>query len=256
MAIFNPMTLTDKRILVTGASSGIGRACALYASRLGARVILSGRRLDALEKTRLDMENSSTHTVVAGDLSEVAFATALVEQAVMDGKLDGFVHAAGICPALPIGVIATEQLTESMQVNYFAFLLLMKAFAKKKHVNPGFSAVAISSVSAAAGWPAGTLYAGSKGALSAAVRALAIELAPKGTRVNAVCPSNIHTPMFDALAGSGLNDDAALAKLKEKQPLGIGEPEQVAAAVCFLLSSASSFITGVNLPVDGGYLAQ
>lgn len=91
--------------------------------------------------------------------------------------------------------------------------------------------------------------------MSAAVRALALELAPKRIRVNAVCPSNIKTPMFDNLAGD-VNDEKAIEELKSKQPLGLGTPDQVAYPVCFLLSDAASFITGTNLPVDGGYLAQ
>ena len=82
-----------------------------------------------------------------------------------------------------------------------------------------------------------------------------MELAPKGIRVNAVCPSNIRTPLFESGA-SDMNDESSLQELMKKQPLGLGAPEQVAWPACFLLSDASSFITGVNLPVDGGYLAQ
>lgn len=256
MAEFNPIDLTGRRILVTGASSGIGRSVAVYAAKLGASVILSGRRADALEETRAGMERPAAHRVVAGDLAEVAFAAELPRQAAAEGPLDGLVHAAGVCPALPIGIVTESLLCESMKVNYYAFMLLMKSFSRKRFSNPGFSAVAVSSVSAEVGWAGGSLYAGGKGALSAAVRALALELAPKGMRVNAVCPSNIRTPMFDALAGSAIHDEAALKALEAKQPLGFGEPEQVASVVCFLLSGAASFVTGVNLPVDGGYLAQ
>ena len=114
---------------------------------------------------------------------------------------------------------------------------------------------AVSSVAAMSGWGGVAAYASSKGALSACVRALAVELAPKGVRVNAVCPSNIRTPMYEAGAAA-VNDEGALKALLAKQPLGLGEPRQVASAVCFLLSDAASFVTGVNLPVDGGYMAQ
>jgi len=248
----NFIDLQHKRILVTGASSGIGRACAIQAAELGASVVLTGRRSDALDETWRRMENQSSHTIIPGDIASPDFVKELAESA---GKLDGLVHAAGVCPAVPIGVIDSNALLDSVKINYFAFMELMKVYSKKKYANEGFSAVAISSVSAEVGWAGGALYSGSKGALSAAVRALALELAPKHTRVNAVCPSNIKTPMFDNLAGE-MNDEAALAALKAKQPLGLGAPEQVAAPVCFLLSDAASFITGVNLPVDGGYLAQ
>ena len=248
----NPMSLEGKRILVTGASSGIGCACAIEAAALGAAVVLTGRRRDALDETWRRMENQGRHQIVDGDVTSSDFVRDLVRVA---GKLDGMVHAAGICPALPIALSSEAELINSMKTNYFAFMELMKFYAKKKFANEGFSAVAISSVSAEVGWPGGALYSGSKGALSSAVRALALELAPKGVRVNAVCPSNIKTPMYDGLAGD-MNDAAAQEALKARQPLGIGLPEQVAEPVCFLLSDAASFITGVNLPVDGGYLAQ
>lgn len=248
----SPFDLTGKRILVTGASSGIGRACAVEAAALGASVVLTGRRADALAETRQAMVRPDDHAIVCGDLSSPEFVRHLVGEA---GKLDGLVHAAGTCPVTPIGMAGEAECLDSVKTNYFAFVELMKFYSKRRYANEGFSAVAVSSVSAAAGWAGGSLYAGSKGALSAAVRALAVELAPKRTRVNAVCPSNIRTPMFDRVAGR-YNDAAALAALESRQPLGFGSPEQVAAPVCFLLSEAASFITGVNLPVDGGYLAQ
>jgi len=248
----SPFDLLEKRILVTGASSGIGRACAICAAQLGASVMLTGRRESALNETLTQMPYGDRHAVIAGDIGESSFVRTLLDRV---AKIDGLVHAAGVCPAIPIGVVDSTSIVESMRVNYFAFLEMMKLCSKRKYASEGFSAVAISSVSSEVGWSGGALYSGSKGALSAAVRALALELAPKGIRVNAVCPSNIRTPMFDSLAGD-MNDEVGLAALKAKQPLGLGSPAQVAWPVCFLLSSAASFITGVNLPVDGGYLAQ
>lgn len=253
--MINPMNLEGRRILVTGASSGIGRACAIYASKLGASVVLTARRADALAETASCLSDACSHVCIPCDVGNAEEIARLIPDAVVGGKLDGFVHAAGVCPALPIGIADSASIVESMRVNYFAFMELMKHCSKRKNINPHFSAVALSSVSAEVGWCGGALYSGSKGAVSAAVRALALELAPKSIRVNAVCPSNIKTPMFDTLAGD-MNSDEGLARLKAKQPLGIGDPDQVAAAVCFLLSDAASFITGVNLPVDGGYLAQ
>jgi NAD(P)-dependent dehydrogenase (short-subunit alcohol dehydrogenase family) len=247
----NPYELTGKRVLVTGASSGIGRACAIAASKMGAVVVLTGRRVEALGETCLRCFGKS-HITVAGDITAPDFVRNLVEKA---GKIDGLVHAAGIAPMCPIGMLTDDHVETVMKTNFRSFLELMKYYCKKKYRSDHLSVVAVSSVSSTAGWAGGTAYCGSKGALSSSVRALAMELASKGIRVNAVCPSNIRTPLYETGA-SDMNDEGALMELLKKQPLGLGEPEQVAWPVCFLLSDAASFITGVNLPVDGGYLAQ
>lgn len=252
----NPfVTLEGKRILVTGASSGIGRACAVMAAELGASVTLVARRAEALEETRQLMVAPERHRCLTWDFAGGQDLAPLFAEILKDGKLDGLVHAAGIGLAMPLAAVDLQEAKHVMEVNWLSFLALMKQCAKKRIAAPGLSAVAISSVSALAGWMGSAVYAGSKGAVSATVRALAIELAPKGIRVNAVCPSNIKTPMFDAVTG-GVNNSEGIDKVLAKQPLGFGSPEQVAAPVCFLLSEAASFITGVNLPVDGGYLAQ
>ena len=246
-----PYDLTGRRILVTGASSGIGRACAICAADLGACVVMTGRRAVALRET-LSKCKGSGHQIVTGDISSPGFVEELVKSA---GTIDGLVHAAGIAPMCPVGMLDKDAVDSVMAVNYYSFLDLMKYYSKKKYRGERLSIVAVSSVSFAAGWAGGAIYCGSKGALSASVRALAMELATKGIRVNAVCPSNIKTPLYDAGA-LDMSDEDALRELIKKQPLGLGEPEQVAWPVCFLLSDAASFITGVNLPVDGGYLAQ
>lgn len=247
----NPFDLTGKRILITGASSGIGRACAVCAAGLGATVILVGRRQGALDETLAKCAGNG-HIIIAGDLTSDEFVKRLAEEA---GKIDGIVHAAGIGPMCPIGMVSENHVETVMRTNYYSFLEMMKCYSKRKYRNDHLSVVAISSVSACSGWGGATVYCGSKGALSSSVRALAVELASKGIRVNAVCPSNIRTPMY-AAGALDMNDEASLQELMKKQPLGLGEPEQVAWPVCFLLSDAANFITGVNLPVDGGYLAQ
>lgn len=251
----NPMSLEGKRILITGASSGIGASCAQVVAELGATVVLVARRKDKLEEVRQTLECPDRHMVLPCDLTTRSDIAGMVAQAVVAGKLDGVVHAAGLGPMLPIGLLSDDHVNSVFSTNYFAFLELMKHCSKLKVRNAGCSFVAISSVSAMAGWAGGAVYCGSKGAVSASVRALALELAPKGMRVNAVCPSNIKTPLYDAGAAD-INDDDALKKIIAKQPLGLGEPRQVADVVAFLLSDASSFVTGANIPVDGGYLAQ
>lgn len=250
--MLNPMLLTDRRVLITGASSGIGRACAVMAAGLGASVVMTARRRAALEETLSLMEQPEKHRIVQGDLADSAF---LVDLASACGKLDGLVHAAGVSLAAPLRTTESEELRRVYQTNTFSFFELMKVFANRRNANSGFSSVAISSVAAFAGWGGVVAYAGSKGALSSMVRSLAVELAPQKFRVNAVCPSNIQTPMFDAMC-QDIDKPAVLQAILPKQPLGLGTPEQVASVVCFLLSDAASFVTGVNMPVDGGYLAQ
>jgi len=245
-------SLTARRILITGASSGIGRATAILASRLGAEVILVARRVGALQETLSLMDSPDRHSILSGDLTEDAFLRDLIAKA---GPCDGFVHAAGVAPIAPAGMISPDALTKAGRVNCGAFIELMNAFSRKIHRRGAtFSAVVVSSVAAHSGWAGGAAYCATKGAASAAVRALAVELAPQGVRVNAVCPSGIKTPLYEAQAK--MNPEAAVKHIADTQPLGLGNPEQVAAPICFLLSDAASFITGAELPVDGGYLAK
>lgn len=247
----NPYSLDGKRVLITGASSGIGRACAVAASRLGANLVVTARRKDALEDT-LSICTGEGHVAIPGDIASPAFIGELVAKG---GKIDGLVHAAGVGPMCPVSIQTMEQVELVMRTNYMSFLELMKYYSKNRYRNPSLSVVAISSVAAFSGWGGVSAYSGSKGALSSGARALAMELVHKGVRINVICPSNIKTAMYES-GSVEMNNDSSLKELIAKQPLGLGEPEQVALPVCFLLSDASSFITGVNLPVDGGYLAQ
>lgn len=251
--MINPMDLTGKRILVTGASSGIGKATAVLAAKLGATLVMIGRNQERLDETLRQLFGVG-HIAIPFDLSNLEAIESLFPISCQGGqKLHGLVHAAGVRPAMPIQAVTVAQMQEVMSTNYWAFLELTKNFSKKKYSSGG-SIVAISSVSALAGWPGGSLYCGSKGALDASIRALALELVPKKIRVNSVVPSNIRTPMFDS--GTDTASEASMTVLLGKQPLGFGESEDVAHAVVFLLSDAAKFITGTNLVVDGGFLAQ
>lgn len=243
----NPMSLKGKRILITGASSGIGRAVAEVTAQLGAATVLVARRADKLAEVRAGLPQSTKHLICPGDVTDNMFLEELFETSTRDGRLDGIVHAAGIGPTQPIGFSDPDFVEDVHRTNALSFLQLMRLATRMKYRNCPYSVVAVSSIAALAGWSCVSTYAASKGAVSASVRALAIELAPKGIRVNAVCPGHVKTPMLNPA------DEKVLADL---QPLGIGSPKQIADVIAFLLSDAASFITGVNLPVDGGYSAR
>ena len=244
--------MKGKRILVTGATSGIGRAAAILLAERGAKVFASGR-----DKGRLDEVLSALPAGCEGfacDLSLSGSAESLVGAATANGGLDAFVHAAGVCPVCPVNAADAQFMDKAMRVNCYAFQEIMKELVARKVAGRGFSAVAVSSVAASAGWPGGGAYCASKGALSSLARAMAVELAPRGIRVNAVSPSNIKTPLFESITAMKSRED--LAALERRQPFGFGSPADVAGPICFLVSSDSAFVTGVDLPVDGGYLAS
>lgn len=251
--IINPMSLENKRILVTGASSGIGRAIAILCSKLGADIVLVGRNEKELNNS-FNQLNTGSHFILQYDLSIPENIELMMNQCI-DGrrKLDGLVHAAGVNALIPLSSLGYKKMNEVMQINYFAFLELAKFFSKRKYSDGG-SIVGISSVSSMAGSKGMSLYCGSKGALDSSVRALALELAPKNIRVNSVVPSYIKTDMYNE--AEKLTGGNAKNKVSENQILGLGSPEDVANAVAFLLSDASRFITGSTLVVDGGYLSQ
>ena len=250
--MINPMNLSGKRILVTGASSGIGKETAVLLSKLGAEVVLVARNLDMLQKM-VDLLDKGNHAMLSFDLSEVESIHKLMDIVCISQKLDGIVHAAGICPIVPIQTMNYSKQIEVMNINYFSFMELVKLFSKRKY-SIGGSIVAISSVSSKVGWKGASIYCGSKGALDSSIRGLAIELCSKNIRINSVVPSNIKTKLFDEVSQYVQQSDVDL--IIAKQPLGLGEPRDVANAVAFLLSDAAKFITGTALVVDGGYLAQ
>ncbi len=241
-------------ILVTGASRGIGKACARRCAEEGASVVLVARDGDKLEEVRNSLPGSG-HLVVPADLQNPEESVPnLFDAACADGvKLTGLVHAAGIGVSAPATVASMKSMLESFTVNYFSFMLMVRHFIRKKYSDGG-SIVAVSSVAAVAGWKGVSVYAGTKGALNASVRSLAIELADRGVRVNAVLPSNIKTEMLESL--SLITGEDAVQRVEAKQPLGFGDAEDVANAVIFLLNPASRFITGSSLTVDGGYTAM
>jgi NAD(P)-dependent dehydrogenase (short-subunit alcohol dehydrogenase family) len=247
--------LSGLNILVTGASSGIGKAIAVHCSSLGARIIGVGRDMTRLEETSKALKPGD-HVIRSVDLTDHLAVTRLMDELKkLDVVIHGLVHAAGISGTHPLQVINEDKLANFISVNITAAVRITQAVTKKNIFAPeGGAIIWITSVMAHAGESGKSLYALTKGALTAAARSLAIELAPRKIRVNCVAPGVVVTPMVQHAYYS--QDEESLNRIKALHPLGLGEPEDVASAVAFLVSPAAKWITGVTLAVDGGYLAR
>lgn len=242
--------MQERKILVTGASSGIGRAVSILASKLGASVVLCARDKERLEETRSMMSDAGKHQCISFDVREFENYDSIFGKAVSDGvKLNGMVHCAGIAKISPLRMMKQPVITEIMDINFNSFMNLMGMYTKKKYSNGG-SVVAVSSSNAHYPQKCMSIYAASKAALESAVRTLALETVQQNIRVNCVIPGAIDTPMMR------MTDEDALERTLEKQLLGAGQPIQVANMILFLLSDAASFITGRSVFVDGGMLGQ
>lgn len=243
----------NRKILITGASSGIGRETAKYLAGEGCSLVLLGRNKERLEETR-EMLPGEDHLTISVDLAEEQDLESVFREAVSGGrKLDGMVHCAGTGPIIPIKLMKRRLIEEVMSVNLYSFLELVRQFSNRKYHNENSSIVAISSIAAVQPEKCQTVYSMSKAALNAAVQALAIELAPKKIRINTVMPGVVDTPM--ARAGSQfVADGDFIASVSERQLLGVIEPEAIAGLCSFLLSSTSSMMTGRAVYADGGRL--
>lgn len=251
MGAYNPYSLEGKTILITGASSGIGAGTAVECSRMGATVVLTSRNEQRLQEVlfRLDTSFAQQHQYVVADLSLEEEAAALVEKV---GQIDGLVNNAGVNRVKPVSFIKSDDLDYIFQNNTYSAVLLTKLLVKKKKLNRNGSIVFTSSISAFFNAPGRALYAGSKAALTAFMRSFAVELADKGIRANAVHPGLVETKLM----AENLTEEEMQNNLKE-YPLGrFGKPEDIARAIVYLLSDASSWVTGTSLIVDGGFMLK
>jgi NAD(P)-dependent dehydrogenase (short-subunit alcohol dehydrogenase family) len=252
---YDPFSLKNKTILITGASSGIGRQTSIDCSHMGANLILLGRRKQELEKT-FSLLDKGNHSFYICDITEFSTLEPIINQAVeCSGKIGGFVHCAGIESTMPLSNIKPDYYNKFFSTNVVSAFEITKIVARKKYLAPeGASIVFISSVMGLLGQPGKTAYCSSKGALISGCKALALELAPKGIRVNCILPAIVNTEMtrgiFSTLTGESVKS------IINMHPLGLGNPEDVSNACLFLLSGASRWITGSDLIVDGGYSAQ
>lgn len=254
---YNPFSVSGKTILVTGASSGIGRKISRELSKMGARVVLFGRDPDKLKHTASLLQDEEIHLQYAFDLNEEEDRlSAISDIKKRIGHLDGLVHCAGISSTIVLRSLNREKLNQHFQINVNAGFLLVKELISKKNglILEGSSIVFLSSIMASVGEIGKLAYAMTKGAVLAGVKSLALELAAKEVRVNAVSPGVVETPMSSASFYSK-NEDR-LKRIESLHPLGLGKPEDVAHACIYLLSDASRWMTGNNLIIDGGYTTR
>jgi NAD(P)-dependent dehydrogenase (short-subunit alcohol dehydrogenase family) len=243
----NPFNLKGKTILVTGASSGIGRQTCISIANMGGCVIASARDEERLNQT-LSMLKEDNHKIIKAELTDIKDIESLSGNI---DKVNGIVHCAGIVKLIPAKFYTKDDLRRFNEINYEAPILLTSALLKKRKVSESASIIFISSIMSETGIIGNGLYSGTKGALSAITRVLALELAAKKIRVNCISPALVKTPLLD-----DLKFQKEIEVNIAKHPLGLGTPEDVANCCIYLLADASRWITGTNLIIDGGYSAQ
>ena len=246
----NPFSLEGKTILVTGASSGIGRATAIACSQMGAVLVVTGRNEPRLQET-LDALEGSGHQMIVADIANDDQIDYLVDQI---PAINGLVNNAGITETCPTQFIKRDKLNRVMEVNTIAPILLTQRILKKKKLGKGGSIVFTCSISGTCVCVGGNvLYSASKGAIHGFMKNAALDLAHKGIRVNDVCPGMIDTHILDA----GTISEEQLEIEAQRYPMKrFGKPEEVAYGIIYLLSDASSFVTGSSIVIDGGFTLQ
>lgn len=248
----SPFSLNGQRILVTGASSGIGRACALLLANMGARLVISGRNIEKLNETLCSLVGKG-HIVSAYELSQLDGVSAWVKDLSVEDPLTGLVHCAGIYLALPVKTLDINAFRRVVAINTESAFALARAFRQKGVYRSPASIVFMASIAGMVGNSGLSAYSASKAAIIGMTKCMAIEFIREGIRVNCVSPGYVHTEM--TRTQEAFLTAEQIKAIKDNHPLGIGYPEDVAAAVSYLLSPAAKWITGSNLVVDGGALA-
>jgi NAD(P)-dependent dehydrogenase (short-subunit alcohol dehydrogenase family) len=242
-------------VVVTGASSGLGRAIAVELARHGARPVLVGRDQQRLAQTAAAMGDAEHRVVVLDLVKHDTIAPEIARLRQDTGPLYGLCHAAGVVETRPLAANTVSVIQSQLDVNLLAGLELARAVCRRDVMTPeGGSLLFLSSVYGRVGMPGQIGYCATKGALAAAVRAMAIELARRQIRVNCLSPGLVLTQMTEQALG--LLSAEHVEKLKAAHPLGAGQPEDVARAAVFMLAPATRWITGADLAVDGGFTAQ
>lgn len=243
-----PFQLDNKTILITGASSGIGRQVAVTVSEMGGKTVITGRNTERLKET-FDLLKGKEHRMMTANLTHEEELNELVKNLPL---LDGVVHCAGTVHPYPIKFFTEEKINSIFGINYNAQVLLMAGLGRQKKLNKNASIVFMSSISAHHPHKGGALYSGSKSALESFSKVVALEFFLQGVRSNCISAAMVKTPMYDSAAQQTTSE--AMEEHISKYPLGVGMPEDVAHAAVFLLSDASRWITGTTLTLDGGFL--
>ena len=249
--MINPFSLEGKTILVTGASSGIGRGIAIECSKMGAKVILNGRNVDRLKET-LEMMEGEGHQVMAADISNQVE----IDQLVADvPTLDGCVLCAGIPQVCPVKHFKRNDIEDILNVNTVAPIMITSGLLKKKKIRKGSPVVLIESISGVfVGTKGDVSYNASKAALNGFLKGSALELAGQGIRINAINPGLVPTNILN-LTNEMFAESHHTDIMVDSYPMKrYGTPEDIAYGAIYLLSNASSWVTGTNLVIDGGYL--
>ncbi|MGZ4048540.1 MAG: SDR family NAD(P)-dependent oxidoreductase [Bacteroidia bacterium] len=239
--------LKDKNILITGASSGIGRAAAVLCDQLGANIIISGRNSKELASTKSLLKNK-TKDIIA-DLANEDEINMLISAL---PSIDGFVHCAGIINPLPVKYLKSKHIEDLFKINFSSAVLISSELLRTKKLNTDSSVVFISSVSSDHPYTGGALYTSSKAALEAFARGFALEASSKKIRVNTIAPALVKTKILEQ--SEEIYSKEEIQEIENRYPLGIGEPLDVANTIAFLLSASSKWITGTIIKMDGGLL--
>lgn len=245
MEQFNPFTLAGKQILVTGASSGIGKGIALACAKMGATVIVTGRNVERLNET-LNQLPEGDHKAISADLTKAEDIDRLVSEL---PKLDGLVQCAGVGSRVACKMMTQADIDHIMKPNLEAPVLLQAAILAKKKINKAASIVYIASRAANAPTVGNAIYSASKGAIISYAKCLALELAPRQIRVNCICPAMVWT---DLIIQDGLTKEE-MEEAQLKYPLKrYGQPEDIANLAIYMLSNASAWMTGSAVDLTGG----
>ena len=249
----NPMDLTGKRILVTGAAGGMGRVTSLQLSRLGAKVVLCDMEEESLRQVYETLEGDG-HAMYCFNLNEIDSIEDLIKRMVAEcGSFNGFAHCAGIAPMRPLNMTKKEDIIHVMNANLFSFIEIVRCITKKGSFEDEGSIVAISSTASIQGKQSKVAYSASKAALDGAIRCLVCDLKKKKIRVNSIMPCWVNTRMYQGYIDR-YPDTFEVKEIKEKQYMGVTEPIEVANTIAFLLSDAAKTITGTSILIDGGMM--